>query len=425
MRKLLLIIVIVTALVLLLAPGVVGGLTERRVADYVDAVQDGLVHYPSVTLATDRYERGWFSSAMSQTITLPSTDGQDPARLHVESTVAHGLLAGAARLQLARVDSIVHLEQNGERLRLPIDITTDFGLDGAATTRVTGTRLAHEDAQREQRVSWDGGELLIEVSGDAARLKVEGELAALEARDGISDVVIGPLSVSSRQARSAHGLWTGTGELTLGELALTTLGEQVLLVQDLHLRASTVLAAETIDYHLELHGARIASGNLRQGRFDLVMELSRLDPTPLARLTREMRRIANTIPAGSAPPSLAWAEPDAVAMLRKGASLTVQPLAFASDHGNFDAALALTVSPDPRAQRVSDLMGSLQGSLNLRASKDLLETLAGVQPEFGSTAAMLFQAGLLAEDGDDFTIEARYRNGLLTINGLPLPLAFY
>ena len=59
-----------------------------------------------------------------------------------------------------------------------------------------------------------------------------------------------------------------------------------------------------------------------------------------------------------------------------------------------------------------------KASLNVRVPAALYEVAAMMNPQANSLIAM----GMLVRDGDDYVMAAEYEQGLVNVNGAPMPI---
>jgi len=121
-------------------------------------------------------------------------------------------------------------------------------------------------------------------------------------------------------------------------------------------------------------------------------------------------------------PGWAEMEADMLNLLAQGGRLDIEKFFIATEDGRLDASAQLVVASDAGAPVLVELLMALRGEIDLVVSKALLAAAAENNPQLAQAASMLFKAGYLLEENDDFVLKAAYTGGLLTINGLPLPL---
>ena len=59
---------------------------------------------------------------------------------------------------------------------------------------------------------------------------------------------------------------------------------------------------------------------------------------------------------------------------------------------------------------------------SLRISRSLFDFVSRSNPVMAQQMTALLQTGMLIDEGEQLTLEALYDGGLLTVNGMPIPL---
>ena len=60
----------------------------------------------------------------------------------------------------------------------------------------------------------------------------------------------------------------------------------------------------------------------------------------------------------------------------------------------------------------------MEASADLTIPSGLYEMMVAMNPQVNAAVAM----GILRADGDNYVMEAQYKQGLLTVNGAPMPI---
>ena len=66
----------------------------------------------------------------------------------------------------------------------------------------------------------------------------------------------------------------------------------------------------------------------------------------------------------------------------------------------------------------SSVLLQMSGTLDLRIPASIYQMAAMFSPEAGQMIAM----GILVQDGEDYVMSAEYAQGLLNVNGAPMPI---
>jgi uncharacterized protein YdgA (DUF945 family) len=159
------------------------------------------------------------------------------------------------------------------------------------------------------------------------------------------------------------------------------------------------------------------------GDMNFAMDLSvnRLDAEATAVVARAFQEAQ-----GSADPEAAMAEmfPRIEADLQKiiaaGAEIRLDQLDITLPQGKLSTKLAVEVPEGavPADFSWSSVLLAMTASADIRMPAELFDYVSMMNPQAGSLVAM----GILISDGDDVVMNAEYAQGLLNVNGAPMPI---
>lgn len=422
MRKLILLIVVVAAALLLAVPRIVGALAQRQVDDYVASLNSAAATGSGPQITAHSYDRGWFEAHSSQRIALNEGSDDAPVFLVVDSRIEHGLILddSSPGLGLAEVFSRFSLVDEDERVELPLTATTRIHLNGAASSFVSGETIDHRFDESGSRLRWDGGEMRLDIGAGGSSIAATGSFGQLQIDQDENSLTFGPMQLAGDQRLSTHQLWLGASNLSIEKFAVADPATGSFQVEDFDFFSDARLDGERLAYAFVAEAARITTPEFDDGQLRISMELSDLHAELAAGLRDKYAR-QDSVAAASGP---GWAEieADMLDLLAQGGRLDIEKFFIATEDGRLDASAQLVVASDAGAPVLVELLMALKGEIDLVVSKALLAAAAENNPQLAQAASMLFKAGYLLEENDDFVLKAAYTGGLLTINGLPLPL---
>ncbi|MDH4071823.1 MAG: YdgA family protein, partial [Gammaproteobacteria bacterium] len=180
MKRWLVVLLVLLALLVLLSPGIIGRLAEKNIEANIEwAEQDS----PGVNIETESYERGWFTSAGRHRIVFDegrfravaedyrSATGNDQLpSLIVDTTLEHGPLPGGSLSPgLANTVSMFTLDP-GDGAPVPIKgaLRSRVGLDGASESQLM---LEPDTFSRDDATfSWQGADF--DIASDPATSQI-------------------------------------------------------------------------------------------------------------------------------------------------------------------------------------------------------------------------------------------------------------
>lgn len=402
MRKLLLTFSVLLILVALAGPRVTGHYAEKLVREGQPYVVDGLPEW--VQLVEHSYERGWFTANATHRllITDPQRAGMlqqwlddgdfgDQPAIVMTSKVTHGLFVNLLTPAFARVDSNFVVDGGQQQRALPAILRTTIGL--GSTTQFT-IRMADGALQRDDgALGWSNAHL-----------------------DYIADPTAqGPLIVT---------LHADSLNMTTAGDPMTPEGQQIDLVDadaTLAIAIAPSAANATLDYSATKLGNPITSGAMTGSAS--IDNITQSTITAVQTIARAM-----SAPAGQTVPML----DSNTDLLRQGFAQPVDVSwrhALSTAGGTQDIELDLTtaaLSGMPAALSsqalFSAFMENSETRITANASGDYLAGLGDENPTSKQQVAMLKGMGaLIGNDTDGYSMQLNMDNGVITVNGSPLP----
>ncbi len=429
MKKSVVAVLVILALLVLISPGIVGRLAEKSVDEQLRWAAD---ENREVVITSERFDRGWFSSAGRHRIELGKTstgarvleqlgigrDAPAPAII-IDTELDHGLIPvtsltreqGSLAPGLGRARSTISIESaGGETAKLPGIVHSHVGLDGGLTSHY---RVAADSARG---VSW--GDVSIEVSADAlaGRFVIDGDFESLSfVNPDYDTVALGKISLSSDMAMTEFGYAVGDLAFSIASLRLPSDAGAV-DIGPVTVEANSSLDGDRIDIRADMDFAIAGPPPLGDVSWSFDFVVDGWDAAAAGRLQRAAQSIQ-----GAAGPDAVFrvAEGDLKTLFAKGFAARFDQLDVTLPQGTLVSTIAVDIPPtDPSSFAWTGLLLDLDASADVRLPAALLELAAAMRPELNAAVA----GGFLKRNGDDYEMSARYRKGLLTINGAPFPI---
>lgn len=387
---------VLLALVVLVSPGIVGRLAEDNVGSGIEwAAPDG-----DVIVTRQAFERRWFTSHGTHRIEIRDEDlrafiaaaagieDQDAAPAFIVDThIDHGIIpvtsisheSGSLQPGLASAVSTLTLDTgDGRLIEIPGRVYTRIGLSGATEheLRLEPGAIDTGDVQAK----WRDARITLEQPASGHVLEHDAQVSI----DGFS-------------------LETPEGALELAKLALESDsaadGERLESRLELAIEDVVSPGREAFDVALE-----IASDGDASATRSLVAALDAVQESPGAE-------------AGFLNPVLA---PHVAALFSRGLSFHVKRFDLLLPEGTVALTMDVDVPPTDMGEGFawSSLLLATTASADLRVPAALVDAAAAANPQAASMVAL----GFLKQDGDAYVMNAEYAQGLLTVNGAPMPL---
>lgn len=437
MKRWIVALLVAAAVLILVAPGLIGRLAER---DLQESVEQAGRKAPDITISTEAYDRGWFRSAgrhrieFTDRVAFPGLArfvedaGYDnmPA-LVFDSQIHHGPLpltafgeqdASFAPSVVKLVSSVFLDPGSGELIELPGSVYTSVGLDGSA--RAVIDLDEGEWSSDEANIAWQGADFLVTADQSGELTSASGFLAPLRLSAGNDGIQSERIDIEFEQRESVHGLMLGSLDLKSGPIRSTgPTGD------------SFGFASADISAHNRLDDGRVSGSSrvdvreigvpgIGQMSIGLDFVFDGFEAEPLGALIAAYDEGA----AGGDPQQgLARLYPEYDAELQQllggGGELRFERLDVSFPAGTLESDLTLTL-PETSTGAFSwpGLILKLTASINLRMPVPVFDMLQATYPDLNSAVGM----GFLVKDGDDYTMQVKYAQGLATVNGMPMPV---
>lgn len=430
MKRWLVVLLVLLALVVLITPGIVGRLAEQNIADNIEWAESDS---PGVSIETERFERGWFTSAGTHRIVLDegqfreasleyqaATGNMQLPSLIIETKLAHGPLPGGSLAPgLATSVSTFSIDPgNGEHVEVPGTLTTRVSLSGESDGHlVLDPGVVDFDGGT---VSWDGADLKFVSDPSTGALAVNGDINPWSVAADGTMANIGTISLSANQSRSEFGFNVGTAVVESGEITLEENGSAfsiggIAFTADTAIRDQRLDAASTF----AMQAMRVPAF----GAIDLDMDftLTGADAASVAVIGAAVQEAQ-----GAADPEAALAnlypqiEDELEVMFKRGFDMRLEKLDITLPQGVIASTLNISVpeTDDDTPLDWSSVMLNMTGNLDLRIPGPIYQMAAMMNAQVGSLVAM----GVLVQDGEDYVMNAEYAQGLFNVNGAPLPI---
>jgi hypothetical protein len=419
------------ALVILVSPGIIGRLAERSVDDSFDwAAGDG----DEIIVTSSGFDRGWFTSAGQHRIELREGElfymllgayddlaADSLPVLLIDTRLDHGLIPlgsinrehGTLMPGLGSAVSTLSLElADGSVVPLPGSLYSSVGLMGELQSRfaLQADSFRSEDAQ----LDWGDGEFVLTSDARSGSISVKGMMESLAIESETGTTIVGPFSVDLALAQSGHGYMIGPVELTLASFALLNAAETT-TAGPFYMKGDSSIDAGRLnmDLTIRIDNAPLPLGN---GALNVVARVEHVDAAALGRFKRSVDASRDADYEQMADVDL---EGDTLRLLAGGLALHFDQMDMSGPFGQLTSRFSATLAETP-----ADKFGWASALLALDASADvslpiaLIDDMAEDNPELRAA----IDAGFLQRKGDYYVMKAAFRQGLLNINGAPMPI---
>jgi uncharacterized protein YdgA (DUF945 family) len=437
MNRWLVVLLVVLALVILVSPGIIGRLAEQNIEDNIEwAESEGT----GVNITTERFDRGWFTSEGQHRVVLEggpfrdaidkyaaATGNADLPSLIIDTRIDHGLVpvtslsrdSGSLAPGLASTLSTFQLDPgNGELVALPGTLFSEVSLSGASDSRFTLETGSFE--HEEVMVNWEGADVSVYSDRSSGEISVHGTIEPFRLTGDDGDAHFGNIRIDADQMRTDYGFNVGPAAFNISEITINDNGQQ------LAFGGMDVEGDSSVENGRFSGGGTVSIGTFGVPGFgdvsmDMDISMDRFQAEPLGAIIASMRE------AQSAPdPDLAMQmllptiEGDLQALLTAGAEFRLDKLDITLPQGTVQAQIVVDIAATDSSANFSwpGVLLAMTANVDLRVPAALFDLAAMMNPQAGSLIAM----GILQQEGDDYVMQAEYAQGLVNVNGAPMPI---
>lgn len=420
MKRIVIVLLVVAALALLTLPGAVGWIAQQGHGQVVDQLQAA-----GHEIEAEHYERGWFSSAARHRFALADpqwreiahtlTGEEGPVSVVVASQFDHGPMPAlgtqGASLTPAWTEarSMAALRtHSGANYPLPGTLTSRVEADGR--TRFEYRAESGQDKVGTVEARWKAAAIDAELSRSADTLGFSGTIGGIELADGQESVALGTTELSGMQRRQQSGLWVGNTDWRIASLSAANVS-----ADNIEVGTHVTESAGDPSYRLSLRLGRLETGAYAGEAIEADIGLRNVDPAALADLL-ELAALGRPLDVF---------EPEQRALLQRivasGPVITLYALRLPTHDAAIEGNAALELERGTRLDgRLSD---SMKGNADLVVPIALVDALAAESTDqMRAVIELMIAFGMLQAEDRAYRLKAKYASGLLTVNGLPVPL---
>ena len=433
MKKGIVVILVLLAVLVLVSPAIVGRLAEQSMDENLNwaAAESG-----ELKVTSEHFARGWFSSEGQHRVELQEGDlfaalqllsspmsADDVPVLLINTRLDHGLIPvtsitrdkGSLAPGLGSAVSTLQVElPDGEIIDVPGTIYSKIGLGG----KLHSNYVLEAGSRTEEGVSASWGNVDANVTTDPASGDVvfDATLASLSFDVDGERISLDALTVEGHKKPTAFGFSVGDLELAIEGLSTgsSSIGSSV------RMNRMIVSGSSSLD-----DGRVYAGGNASMAMdapplgavsYEIGIAIAGMDAAAAGALQKKIDELG---PNADPMTSYAALEKDAQRLFASGFDLTIERLDVTLPEGTVTSVMNFSFGEsDPASFTWSSLLLNTEASIDLSVPVALVETYGMGSPQ----VAMAIGGGYLARRGDDYVMEARLKKGLLTINGAPIPI---
>ena len=432
MKKGFVVSLLALAVIVLVSPGIVGHLAEQSMDENLDWAA---TESEEVTVTSQGFDRGWFSSEGQHRVELRNGelrdallllssndgDGNLPA-LIIDTRIDHGLVPlssmardkGSLTPGLGSAISTVRLDfDDGSKVDLPGTIYSQVGLSGELASNLVLDPGSFSDG--DESAHWGNVNVLVTTSPSANAVTFSGTVDELAFVSSSNEVGINAVEFKGERRQTPFSFAVGDIEFSISSLTVPSAWGQD-TIGPVSVTTSSSLDNELLSGRVTSQLVDLPFGDLGRATIALDAVAEGVDGRAISNL---LRMYDDLDPYASDEQLMAAAKGDLNRLLAGGFQINVDQLDVALQAGTVSAKLNIGVAATDMDEFVwTSALMALDATLSLSVPEEFMDTIIAIEPQMNAAIGM----GFLKKNGAVYEMEAAFRNGLLTVNGAPMPI---
>ncbi len=441
MRRLLMVLLVFVVLVLI-APALTGSVSQKQFHQILANLEEML---PGMAFEETQAESGWFASTNTQELVINALlfgEGDSAEDQHsgifVETKIFHGpvifgmgdsempLISFGAAVTRSRVRIV---DEDDEPVELPGNIYNRISYDGSGLLSVSFDSFSEEfgneaDADRAT-FNWEGARFVVDYDAGLSHLETFGTVEPLSIVSADGEFRLGEISFESSADHTEFDIWVGSSSTSIEEL--TVVSSSAESPRPFSLKGFTMVGHSGIEEGRLSGSATLSIADLEMdgtGGYSMQITMSTdLDAATIGRLrdSLEGQDLTDAEANAGVPVEIQDA---GMELLASGVMLEISDLHIKTAQGDaqFEIQLEIPASDLSGEAAAMNAIFSMSAKSNLRISRSLFDFMSESNPVMAPQMMALLQSGMLIDRGEQLTLVAIYDGGLLTVNGMPIPL---
>ena len=432
MKKGLLVVIVILAVIVFVSPGLIGRVAEESVDD---SLQRAAQENDEIVVTSESFDRGWFSSEGRHRIEIRDEVAQETIRgliggdeteglptLVIDTRLDHGLIpvtsmsreGGSLAPGLANAVSTMYVEfADGETFPVPGTIYSNVGLGGGIASNYILEQGSH--ATDEASAAWGNANIGF-TSDSSGNVEAEGFIDSLRVTTDDASMNVGRIEFAGTEVPSGFDMAVGDFSLDIESIEVSDNSMPRTSLGPIVISANSAVDGERIDGDVGMAISGLEVPGYGRSAFDMAVRFEGFEGEALSRIVKVLETADDAVTPDQLFPIL---EPDLRQLTAAGFDLHVDKLNFDLPQGPVETKMRFTL-PESGAANFdwSSVLLDLDAEADLVVAKEFVEFAMTMNPQAGAIVGM----GFLRPNGDVYEMRAEYAKGLLTVNGAPMPI---
>ncbi len=434
MRKSLVALLVVVALIVLISPGIVGRLAEKSMDDNLDwAAQES----QELVVTSQGFDRGWFSSTGRHRVELHdgrlrsvliAVAGADASAelpaLIIDTQLDHGLIpvtsmtreTGTLAPGLGNAVSTLSIElADGAIIALPGTIYSSVGLTGELSSNYVLEPGTH--STDNVNATWGAVDIDVTTNPVSGAVSFAGLLDSYEMAGNAEIVRVEKIEFKGQQSPAPFGFAVGDISMSAQEIAFQARNaDNSQAFGPLSFESTTSVDGERVTGQAQIMLEGASAPEIGDVALRLNVTLMDADGRSIGNITRTLENID---PDMQPDRLFALLDDDLRRLLAAGMELRFDQLDVTLPQGPITSKMRFSVAETDSASFTwTSVLLALDAWADISIAAELVEFAVTMNPQANAAIGM----GFLRRNGDFYEMQAAYKKGLLTVNGAPMPI---
>ncbi len=434
MKKGVIVILVVLAVVVLVSPAIVGRLAEQSMDENLNwAAQES----SGLKVTSEQFTRGWFSSEGQHRVEIQDGEfltglqalgvGGDPDELPVliiNTKLDHGLIPvssmarekGSLAPGLGSAVSALQLElPGGEVIDVPGTIYSKVSIGGELHSNYVLAAGSYTDGGAT--ATWGDTNIEITTNPATGRAVFDGSVGAFSVGEGQDAMSLGRLTFKGAQTPTKYGFAAGDIAFTLSDLSVRAASGERVVIQTMSATGSTTLDGGDVNADATVNMVMQQLPQLGDMALDIDFAIAGADAEALGRVQRALE---NSATAAQDPMAMIGTiEGDLKKLFASGFDMNFERFDITLPQGTVASKWLFSFgAEDPATFEWTTLLLSTVASVDLSIPAPLVDMAGQANPQVAAAVG----GGFLIRKGDVYELKAQLKKGLATVNGAPIPI---
>jgi uncharacterized protein YdgA (DUF945 family) len=230
-----------------------------------------------------------------------------------------------------------------------------------------------------------------------------------------SDIGVSELELEGNQMPTRFGFSVGEVAMSIASVTLPS-AQGTETIGPVKLSTAAELHGDLVSGHTSVNIDNLPFGDLGTARISIDAGVTDMDAAAIGNITRVLEQIDSY---GSADEAMFYLQDDLQRLLATGFELQVKELDVDLPQGKLEARIDVSVADfDVDEFSWPTALLALDATLDLRVPAELMDVAIALDPQINAAVGM----GFLRSNGDIYEMQAAFEDGLLTVNGAPMPI---